>query len=330
MKTGKACFSLKMLLAGLAVLGCLAWVPAGVGAFRPVDSAGKAGATAVPFLILGDPGEGGSIQRSVAAALLDCFARDGAAAVLLLGDNFLPRGVQSIVDPLWKERFENMYPAARIDVPFCAVLGNHDCLGVPDAQIDYTRTLLNGKPTRWYLPKPGYWTRLFRSADGALTVRVVGLNTMALIQSPENDIRVRQQLEWLEKTLAQSVAAGETWRVVTGHHPMYSSGMHGWDKGLERLLAGRLQAGDVSLYLSGHDHHFEIFPPVRGLAQVVAGGGGKPRGAEAAGNSILFADVSGFGWMCAQADGIVMRFVDRNGRVLGAWKAPRVPFSPAR
>ena len=48
----------------------------------------------------------------------------GFGFVVLLGDNFYEDGVASVDDPQWQTKFEDPY--ANIDLPFYAVLGNHD------------------------------------------------------------------------------------------------------------------------------------------------------------------------------------------------------------
>jgi hypothetical protein len=67
------------------------------------------------------------------------------------------------------------------------------------------------------------------------------------------------------------------------HHPLFSSGKHGNNPGVEPLYRALYDA-DAELILSGHDHHYERFAPqdpdggadpVRGIRQFVVGSGGK-------------------------------------------------------
>ncbi|MBP7868368.1 MAG: metallophosphoesterase [Acidobacteria bacterium] len=306
-----------------ALLALLSLSPlAGVGPFAPVDGEARLEGKPVAFLAMGDWGTGDQTQKTVAQGLVAWHGTMGAAAVLLLGDNFLPRGVESKRDPQWTSKFEDMYPAEKIDIPFCPVLGNHDYQGVFQSEVDYSRSTVNGKPTRWSMPDLT-WSRVFTSADGSVTVRVIALNTVELIEAPEHDVRVGRQMKWLDAELAKSAGAGEQWRVVVAHHPVYSSGKHGADVRLERLLKERFLGGKVDVYLAGHDHHLELFQPKSGVAHVVAGAGGKPRSAASGGDSFLFSGVSGFAALQFGAREVLVRFVEASGKALGAWKATK-------
>jgi 3',5'-cyclic AMP phosphodiesterase CpdA len=85
---------------------------------------------------------------------------------------------------------------------------------------------------------------------------------------------------WLETALAQSKTP---WKIVYGHHPLYSTGAHGQDNDL-KVLRNRLEPlfrkYRVDAYLAGHDHNYERFATfstqAKGLPylQLVSGGGG--------------------------------------------------------
>lgn len=311
------------LTACAALVALLSLTPlAGIGPFAPVDGESRLEGDPVSFLALGDWGSGDLTQKTIAQSLVNYHAKLGASAVLLLGDNFLPRGVESRRDPQWTDKFEAMYPADKIDVPFCPVLGNHDYQGVFQSEVDYSRTTVNGKPTRWSMPDLT-WSRVFTSADGSVRVRVIALNTVELIEAPEHDVRVGRQMKWLDAELARSAGAGEQWRVVVAHHPVYSSGKHGADVRLERLLKERFLGGKVDVFLAGHDHHFELFQPKNGVVHIVAGAGGKPRSAATGGDSFTFSGVSGFSVLQFGSKDVLVRFVEASGRVLGSWKAAK-------
>jgi tartrate-resistant acid phosphatase type 5 len=79
------------------------------------------------------------------------------------------------------------------------------------------------------------------------------------------------QQKWLSKVLGGSQAP---WKIVMGHHPIYSSGEHGSSKSLMKALEPLLIEHQVDLYLAGHDHEYERFKPVQGVQHIVSGGGG--------------------------------------------------------
>ncbi|MFC7499227.1 metallophosphoesterase [Enterovirga sp. GCM10030262] len=61
------------------------------------------------------------------------------------------------------------------------------------------------------------------------------------------------QAEWLDRKLAASDAR---WRVVTMHHPVYSSGRDRDNKTLREMLLPVLTGHRVDLVLQGHDHTY--------------------------------------------------------------------------
>ena len=70
------------------------------------------------------------------------------------------------------------------------------------------------------------------------------------------------QIAWLEKALAGSKA---DWKLVIGHHPVFSGGRHGDTAELVRILAPLLERHGVSAYLNGHDHDLQRIEMAVGL-----------------------------------------------------------------
>ncbi|MBF0383934.1 MAG: metallophosphoesterase, partial [Magnetococcales bacterium] len=128
------------------------------------------------FYTLGDQGTGGKKQRRVAAAMEREAKKSGKPDfVLLLGDNFYNNGVVSIDDPQWQEKFEKIYKGSQLqNIPFFAVLGNHDYRQSSDAQVLYTT---QGKGSRrWQMPDKFFSVDLGRVKNRPL-MRIVGLDT---------------------------------------------------------------------------------------------------------------------------------------------------------
>jgi 3',5'-cyclic AMP phosphodiesterase CpdA len=134
-------------------------------------------------------------------------------------------------------------------VPFHAVLGNHDL-----------RTA-NGNPQVAYPPfgMGGRWYTLRR---GAVQFFMLDTNVNAPWQ---------HQGPWLRRVLAASTAP---WKVVVGHHPIYSSGFYGNDPVALARLGPLFRRHGVQLYINGHDHHYERSRPLDGTTYLVVGGGG--------------------------------------------------------
>lgn len=208
------------------------------------------------FLAIGDWGvEGGDAQRQVAAAMAQVAQAAKSRFVLSAGDNFYPAGVRSVDDPHWKVSYEEVYAAPALQVPWYAALGNHDYRGVPSAQLAYARA-----SARWRMPARYYAVHEPTAVPGGLDIFV--LDTTPLVRElDEAMVRLSRgrvsfppagpQMSWLETQLAQSTAA---WKIVVGHHPIYSGGKHG---GAPKLVAGLeplLERHGVQAYVCGHDH----------------------------------------------------------------------------
>lgn len=87
------------------------------------------------------------------------------------------------------------------------------------------------------------------------------------------------QLRWLRDQLANRRGGCE---IVVSHHPRFSSGPHGSNRGMSAMWQVMYDAG-VELAIGGHDHIYERFAPMtaagvldeqRGVRQFVVGTGG--------------------------------------------------------
>ncbi len=130
------------------------------------------------------------------------------------------------------------------------------------------------------------------------------------------------QAEWLDRDLAASTLP---WKIVYMHRPPYSSGNHGSDMPLRRLLAPIFEKHDVQLVLAGHDHDFERTKPQGGVAYVVTGGGG--RGTYNVGSSDFTAfseEVIHFTYVEVGVEELVLHAVDGIGVEFDSMVVPRV------
>jgi predicted MPP superfamily phosphohydrolase len=171
---------------------------------------------------------------------------------ITLGDNFYPAGIATPTDERWQQEFERLYGPLRI--PVFASLGNHDWVLADSPAAQILRSALSEKSDHWRMPAARY-------SFIAGPVQFFALDT---------NLVTRAQLDWLDAELGRSTAR---WKVVYGHHPIYSDGKYGDDRALRDGLLPLLR-GRAHLYISGHDHSLQHLAPEDGVHFVIAGGGG--------------------------------------------------------
>lgn len=258
------------------------------------------------FVVVGDWGTGSEEQQKVALQMAKAVQAVGARFIISTGDNFYPRGVSGVDDLKWKEAFEDVYDASALDVPWYVVLGNHDHKGSVAAQIDYTY-----RSSRWYLPAH-YYKLSEKLADGSFA-DFFFLDTDS-IKARYSSWRPRifedAQVAWLERELAKSTAA---WKIVVGHHPVFSGGRHKNTKALVELLQPLFERHGVQVYLNGHNHNLEHVL-VGNTNYLTSGAGAKPRAAAEV-DGTRFVKGNCLGFMTARLTPAAMdiEFQDENG-----------------
>jgi tartrate-resistant acid phosphatase type 5 len=218
----------------------------------------------VTLLMVGDVGSGLPFQRDVAALMEDLAGRHAIDALILAGDNFINHGVESTSDPLWHERFHDVYKSEHLkNLPVFAVLGNHDYCGNPQVQIDYS-AICSG---RWNMPARHYSVRFGELLQlGMIDTNFPDWCGLGLLP-----------LDFVEKKLRKSKVS---WRVVVGHRPLYSGGIYkSLQIHLRLLLSAFLLRSRAVVYFSGHEHcqqhiQFRPFFSSKTLHQIVSGSGG--------------------------------------------------------
>ena len=203
------------------------------------------------FAVAGDTGSG---AEAVSKGIARVHAEAPLDAILLTGDNFYPCGVATPDDPRWSLAA----PLSRVGIPVFPVLGNHDYCGKadPDAQI--------GAPLdHWRFPARQYALRT-PLADFAF------VDTTPLVKGWKSE---------LVPALRQAFDGSKApWRIVVGHHPVISSGYHGYfprdEVARMRTAIPALREVKADFYICGHDHHMEV---VRGrMLHLVSGAGSNP------------------------------------------------------
>lgn len=303
-------------------------VLAGAAAFAAVSRspAWAAQEQELAFLVIGDWGRKGKAQQKAVAQQMAARAQAiDSRFVVTVGDNFYYKGVKSTTDPHWRQSFTDIYNPEHLHTWYPA-LGNHDRDGDYKAQLAYG-PLSAG---RWNMDAPAfarpYYKVGYDLANGG-RIELFILDTSPIADSknyPADPQYLIDQKQWLERELAASKA---TWKLVFGHHFLYSSGyrktrdypeMRSW---LETLL----QDCGVQAYIAGHDHHLEYLQ-VKNLNHIISGGGHE-------GDRLRTTPVPGhqFGWATAgftsyriAGDVLSVEFIDVDGLVR---RTVRIPVS---
>jgi hypothetical protein len=252
------------------------------------------GEVSVSLLAVGDTGRRlewawlPSAQRRVGAAMEAADRQRPVDALLLLGDNFYPKGLEearlvpqvamNLVRPycrfvdLSAPRSEEVAkacgrpPGERHPVPIFAVLGNHDYRleESPKLQAEAVPDFV----ANWDLPRE------------RVAVRELGGGvSLVLLQSMET-VRKAQLLDDLPAAIGSTRGP---WRILLCHHPVTATRSledHGRFEAryMEEARRRIAEAGvPLQLVLSGHHHSLQIIepsPPGPALQVVVGGGGG--------------------------------------------------------
>jgi acid phosphatase len=283
-------------------------------AFAPRRPQAAEAPPAFTFLVVGDWGRDGRHgQRDVADQMAKVAAAKRASFVITTGDNFYDDGVPSVSARQWVSSFENIYSQTSLLVPWYPTLGNHDYRGSVQAQIDYSK-----KSQRWRLP--ARYHSIQEALPGGGEAEFFFLDTTPFVSEYRRDDEhsdasrqdVAKQLRWLDERLARSKA---DWRIVVGHHPVYSRGSaHGDTPELIQRVKPLLDRHNVQVYLNGHDHDLQHLV-VDGVNYITSGAGSKTR-TVGTGPTTRFSLglTSGFVAMSLTRDSLVAQFIDAKGR----------------
>lgn len=218
------------------------------------------------FLVLGDFGRAGAyFQKEVAEQLGNAAKILDTEFVLSVGDNFYPNGVASIHDEHWDISFNDVYTHPALYIDWFVALGNHDHRGDIQAQIEYSTV-----SRRWNMPS-SYYSKTFPLKNGGKLLLVV-LDTNPFIKSYQGQYAkypalkeqdAAQQKQWLIETL-QTKDEAIVWKIVVGHHPMYSGGKRKTAEDtldFEAQFANLFDEHQVDAYICGHEHDLQIIQP---------------------------------------------------------------------
>lgn len=197
------------------------------------------------FVSLADTGTGAKGQYAVAKAMTQHHKQNAFDLAILAGDNIYNDGEIEKIGAVFERPYESLLQQG---VKFRACLGNHDI-----------RTA-NGDPQVKY---PGFnmLGRYYTFRHDAVHFFVLDTN---------NNADWKLQLPWLETELSRSDAP---WKIVFGHHPIYSSGHYGTNQEFVKNLTPLFQKYNVQLYINGHDHNYERTRAINSTTYLTCGAG---------------------------------------------------------
>lgn len=198
------------------------------------------------FVALGDAGTGSDHQYAVAEAMTRYQQQHPYNLAVLVGDNIYDNGEIEKIGSVFERPYAKLLQQG---VQFRAALGNHD-VRTANGELQVRYSAFN-MASRYYTYQQG-------------PAQFFVLDTTA-------DAPWKEQLAWLEQSLQRSAAP---WKIVYGHHPIYSSGQYGSDAALIKLLTPLFQRHQVQLYINGHEHDYERTQRIAGTTYLTCGIGG--------------------------------------------------------
>jgi len=263
----------------------------------------------VRFAVIGDFGFAGQPEADV-ANLVKSWA---PSFIVTTGDNNYEIGSLSAIDHNIGQYYHSFifpymgkYGAGASVNRFFPALGNHDWY-TPGAQAYLDYFLLPGKK-RYYDFTWGPVQFFVLDSDG---------------HEPDGNTATSIQALWLQGVLGMSTAR---WKLVTMHHPPYSSG---GEHGSRPWMQWPFQAWGATAALAGHDHIYERIIK-NGFPYFVNGLGGKNLygfGTLVSGSQVRYS--SDFGAMLVDASNssITFKFITRKGAVIDSYTISAAPTS---
>jgi tartrate-resistant acid phosphatase type 5 len=300
------------------LLACTASYGQGNEKQLTIDGNFKPHPDALNFYLFGDFGRDGKAgQKKVSEVMTAAAKIEPPEFIISTGDNFYPDGVQTTTDKQWKTSFEDIYTGKDLHCPWYVVLGNHDYHSNPQAEIDYTKV-----SKRWNMPAR-YYVKSFPVGKGStayadfIFVDTSPLQDEYYGEKHRSNIITQdttRQLKWIDSVLTVSKA---TWKIVVGHHAMYTGGKRIDDvpfvrKHLEKIFI----KNNVDAYLCGHEHDLQFIKPDGKTTYLVSGAGSEVRPTGKLPYTKFAAATNGFMALAITTDAIYVDVMDAGGKLI--------------
>ncbi len=273
---------------GLALGPLLAWG-------QQTHTAAVANELLLRFVAVADTGTGAAGQYAVAKAMQAWYQQYPFALVTLAGDNIYNDGEIEKVGAVFEKPYQGLLQSG---VQFSACLGNHDIRTKNgEAQIHYPGFHMGG--------------RYYSFSQGPVEF-------FALDTNPGSHWEA--QLAWLTAQLSRSLAP---WKVVFGHHPIYSSGIYGTNSAMVGEFTPLFRKYGVQLYINGHEHNYERTQAIQETTYLTVGAGASIRPVGESSWTAKSASRLSFASLDVFADRIILRGVGADGQVFDQGVIPR-------
>jgi tartrate-resistant acid phosphatase type 5 len=271
------------------------------------------------FYVIGDWGKMGIPNQQIVASQMNNWTqKENPQFIVSTGDNFYNVGVTDTNDPHWQNSFEKVYSRNNlVQKPWYISLGNHDYYGNADAEIEYGK--IN---KRWILPSR-YWSRIETARDGT-RVRFIFADTSpfekSYYQAAETKDKVSAQDTLRQKKWIDSLTSlnDVDWKVVVGHHHIYTGGVRKNDPNSVRTSLEPIFAKNkVDAYFGGHEHDLQHLKAAdKPTHYFLSGTGSDIRPTDIINETIFAESVQGFMSVSIKRESLDVKVVDYKGNVI--------------
>ncbi|XP_071716376.1 purple acid phosphatase 3-like isoform X2 [Rutidosis leptorrhynchoides] len=244
-------------------------------------------------LVIGDWGRRGLYNQSNVAFQMGIVGdKLDTDFIISTGDNFYDNGLIDEDDPLFVESFSDIYRSPSLQKQWYS--GNVEFFFVDTTpfQDKYFTEDEHTYDWRGVLPREQYLSNVLMEIDMAL-----------------------------EESNAK-------WKIVIGHHTIFSAGNHGNTQELVDQLLPILEANAVDLYINGHDHCLQHISSSNSTLQFLTSGGGskawKGEFNQLKQNEMKFYyDGQGFMTLRITENEIGVAFYDVFGEIIHSWSTSK-------
>lgn len=213
------------------------------------------------FYVIGDWGRNGYFkQKELATTMHKAGFVIEPEIIISTGDNFYPDGIASVHDPYIKSSYEDIYSGFNLFCPWYLILGNHDYRGSMQAQIDYTNI-----SQRWNMPD--YYYEVNKTSDDDAKIQFLFIDTSPFEDSYHKrkkyaKVKTQDTLKQKNWIIDKLKTTNADWKIVIGHHPLYTSGKRKDDISYQRKhFESTFEKYKVNAYFAGHEHDLQHQKP---------------------------------------------------------------------